>query len=86
MNTDPPSLSLSFGSFAFGTVVGLSGCVAAMGLAGFAVLGVAAVLGRLSWTPAEVVDLVDETPRVRSLVLDVAGWPGTGPASTSTSA
>jgi ferredoxin-NADP reductase len=36
----------------------------------------AAVLGRLSWTPAEVVDLVDETPRVRTLVLDVPGWPG----------
>ncbi|MGZ4114976.1 MAG: ferredoxin reductase [Actinomycetota bacterium] len=36
----------------------------------------AAVLGRLSWTLAEVTDLVDETPSVRTLVLDVPGWPG----------
>jgi ferredoxin-NADP reductase len=36
----------------------------------------AAVLGRLTWTVAEVVELVDETPRVKSLVLDVPGWPG----------
>jgi ferredoxin-NADP reductase len=36
----------------------------------------AAVRGRLSWTLAEVVDLVDETPRVRSIVLDVPDWPG----------
>jgi len=36
----------------------------------------AAIRGRLSWTLAEVVDLVDETPRVRSIVLDVPGWPG----------
>jgi ferredoxin-NADP reductase len=35
-----------------------------------------AVLGRLSWTPAKVVDLVDETPRVRSVVLDVSAWTG----------
>ena len=35
-----------------------------------------AVLGRLTWLPAEVVDLIDETPRVRSIVLDVPGWPG----------
>jgi len=31
---------------------------------------------RLSWQPATVVDLVDETPRVRSLVLTVPDWPG----------
>ena len=36
----------------------------------------AAVLGRLNWTPGEVVDLVDETPRVRSIVLDVPTWTG----------
>ncbi len=31
---------------------------------------------RLIWRTAEVLDLVDETPRVRSLVLAVPGWPG----------
>jgi ferredoxin-NADP reductase len=36
----------------------------------------AALLGRLTWLVAEVVDSIPETPRVRSLVLDVAGWPG----------
>jgi ferredoxin-NADP reductase len=36
----------------------------------------AAVLGRLSWLPAEVAADVAETPRVRSLVLDVPGWAG----------
>jgi ferredoxin-NADP reductase len=36
----------------------------------------AAVLGRLSWTLGEVVELIDETPRVRSIVLDVPDWPG----------
>ena len=36
----------------------------------------AAIRGRLSWTLAEVVDLVDETSRVRSIVLDVPEWPG----------
>jgi ferredoxin-NADP reductase len=35
-----------------------------------------AVLGRLTWLVAEVVDLVPETPRVRTIVLDVPGWPG----------
>jgi ferredoxin-NADP reductase len=35
-----------------------------------------AVLGRLTWQLAEVVDVVDETPRVKSLVLDVPGWTG----------
>jgi ferredoxin-NADP reductase len=36
----------------------------------------AAVLGRLNWTLGEVAELTDETPRVRSIVLDVANWPG----------
>ena len=36
----------------------------------------AAVRGRLSWTLGEVVELVDETPKVRSIVLDVPGWAG----------
>jgi ferredoxin-NADP reductase len=36
----------------------------------------AAVLGGLSWQLAKVVELRDETPRVRSLVLDVPGWVG----------
>ncbi|HEY6781691.1 MAG TPA: ferredoxin reductase [Candidatus Dormibacteraeota bacterium] len=31
---------------------------------------------RLIWRTAEVLDLVDETSRVRSLVLAVPGWPG----------
>lgn len=36
----------------------------------------AAVSGRLNWTLGEVVELIDETSRVRSIVLDVAEWPG----------
>jgi ferredoxin-NADP reductase len=36
----------------------------------------AAVLGRLTWLVAEVAGLVSETPRVRTIVLDVPGWPG----------
>jgi ferredoxin-NADP reductase len=36
----------------------------------------AAVLGRLNWTLGEVTELIDETHRVRSIVLDVANWPG----------
>jgi len=36
----------------------------------------AAVLRRLTWAIAEVVHLIDETPRVRSLTLDVPDWPG----------
>jgi ferredoxin-NADP reductase len=31
---------------------------------------------RLSWHIAEVVDVVDETPRVRTLMLTVPDWPG----------
>ncbi|MGA8426063.1 MAG: ferredoxin reductase [Candidatus Dormiibacterota bacterium] len=36
----------------------------------------AAVQRRLTWRLAEVTQLVAETPRVRSLVLEVPGWPG----------
>jgi ferredoxin-NADP reductase len=39
----------------------------------------AAVLGRLTWQVAEVVDRVAETARVCSLVLDVPDWPGHQP-------
>jgi ferredoxin-NADP reductase len=33
-------------------------------------------LGRLTWLAAEVTDTVTETPRVRTLALDVPGWTG----------
>ena len=36
----------------------------------------AAVLGRLSWQLGGVAELVRETPKVSSLVLDVPGWNG----------
>jgi ferredoxin-NADP reductase len=36
----------------------------------------AAVLGRLTWRLGTVVELVDETPRAKSIVLDVPEWPG----------
>src|ERR1700681_3184497 len=36
----------------------------------------AAVLGRLTWQLGEVVELIPETPRVSSLVVDVPDWPG----------
>jgi ferredoxin-NADP reductase len=36
----------------------------------------AAVLGRLTWLLAEVVEFVTETTRVKSLILSVPGWPG----------
>jgi ferredoxin-NADP reductase len=36
----------------------------------------AAVLGRLNWRLGEVVELIAETPRVHSIVLDVPEWPG----------
>jgi len=36
----------------------------------------AALLGRLTWQLAEVVDLVAETPRVKTIVFDVPEWPG----------
>jgi ferredoxin-NADP reductase len=35
-----------------------------------------ALLGRLSWQLAEVVDVVAETPRVKTIAFDVPGWPG----------
>jgi ferredoxin-NADP reductase len=35
-----------------------------------------AVLGRLTWQLAEVVDVVTETPRVKTVAFDVAGWTG----------
>ncbi len=38
-----------------------------------------AVLRRLRWLLAEVVARVDETPRVRSIVLDADDWPGHRP-------
>ena len=34
------------------------------------------VLRRLTWQVATVEEVVDETPRVRTIVLDVPGWPG----------
>jgi ferredoxin-NADP reductase len=39
----------------------------------------AALLGRLTWQVATVVELIDETPRVCSIVLDVPAWPGHRP-------
>ena len=36
----------------------------------------AAVLGRLTWQVATVEEVVDETPRVRTIVFDVPDWPG----------
>jgi ferredoxin-NADP reductase len=36
----------------------------------------AAVLGRLTWRLGAVAELVPETPRVVTVVLDVADWPG----------
>ena len=35
-----------------------------------------AVLGRLTWLPAEVVGIVEEAPRVRTLRLEAPGWGG----------
>ena len=35
-----------------------------------------AVLGRLNWLVADVVEVVTETPRVRTIAFDVHGWPG----------
>ena len=35
-----------------------------------------AVLGRLTWLAATVAEIRPETPRVKTLVLDVPGWPG----------
>jgi ferredoxin-NADP reductase len=36
----------------------------------------AAVLGRLTWQLGEVAEVIQETPRVSSLVMDVPDWPG----------
>jgi ferredoxin-NADP reductase len=36
----------------------------------------ATVLGRLTWLVADVVDIVTETPRVKTLTFDVPNWPG----------
>ena len=35
-----------------------------------------AVLGRLTWLVADVVDVRTETPRVKTIAFDVPGWPG----------
>ena len=35
-----------------------------------------ALLGRLTWRLGDVVEVVPETPRVKTIALDVAGWPG----------
>jgi ferredoxin-NADP reductase len=37
-----------------------------------------AVLGRLIWQVADVVDVLVETPRVKTIAFDVPGWPGHG--------
>jgi ferredoxin-NADP reductase len=36
----------------------------------------AALLGRLNWRVAQVVDVVTETPWVKTITFDVPGWPG----------
>jgi ferredoxin-NADP reductase len=36
----------------------------------------AALRGRLTWQLGNVVELISETPRVKSIVLDVPDWPG----------
>jgi ferredoxin-NADP reductase len=36
----------------------------------------AAVLGRLTWQLGDVAEVIQETPRVSSLVIDVPNWPG----------
>ncbi|HKE98694.1 MAG TPA: FAD-binding oxidoreductase [Actinomycetes bacterium] len=38
-----------------------------------------AVRGRLTWTLGTVVELADQTERVRSILLEVPGWPGHRP-------
>jgi len=35
-----------------------------------------ALLGRLNWQLADVIDVVVETPHVKTIVFDVPGWPG----------
>ena len=34
------------------------------------------VLGRLTWQVADVIGVVEETPHVKTIALDVPGWPG----------
>ena len=36
----------------------------------------AALSGRLTWQPAEVVDVLTETPHVKTIAFDVADWAG----------
>ena len=36
----------------------------------------ALIRARLAWQRATVLELIDETPRVRSLVLDAPNWQG----------
>src|SRR4030081_4090449 len=36
----------------------------------------AAVLGRLTWQLGDVAELIQETPRVSSLVINLPDWPG----------
>jgi ferredoxin-NADP reductase len=36
----------------------------------------AALLGRLSWQLAAVVEVIDETPRVKTIAFDIPDWPG----------
>jgi ferredoxin-NADP reductase len=38
-----------------------------------------AVLGRLTWLVAGVVEIVPDTPRVKTITFDVPGWPGHRP-------
>jgi NAD(P)H-flavin reductase len=35
-----------------------------------------AVLGRLNWKPADVLDVVTETPRTKTIAFRVPAWPG----------
>ena len=42
-------------------------------------MGATAAPARLSWRLAEVIETVAETPRTRSLVLDIPGWEGHRP-------
>jgi ferredoxin-NADP reductase len=35
-----------------------------------------AILGRLTWKAAEVVEIITETPRAKTLAFDVPSWPG----------
>src|SRR5579859_8092524 len=35
-----------------------------------------AVLGRLTWQAGTILDSIPETPRVKSLILDLPAWPG----------